>query len=149
MAASAQQCCSFFSTISFKSSKPIQIGPCMLMPLSIHLHGLHLNAQYAQTRHLSTQSRSEERSGHRLLWSTTLLLPILLSDSQISISLVSCHIWSLMNHFRTSQGPCLANLHKWCGVAFPMEWMCVATYILNAESINACRCGVANKSRMI
>jgi len=36
-----------------------------------------------------------------------------------------------------------------CGVAFPMEWMCVATYLLNAESINACRCGVANKSRMI
>jgi len=28
-----------------------------------------------------------------------------------------------------------------------MEWMCVATYLLNAESINACRCGVANKSR--
>ena len=36
-----------------------------------------------------------------------------------------------------------------CGVAFRMEWMCVATYLLNAESINACRCGVANKSRMI
>jgi len=30
-----------------------------------------------------------------------------------------------------------------CGVAFPMEWMCVATYLLNAESINACRCGVS------
>jgi len=27
-----------------------------------------------------------------------------------------------------------------CGVAFPMEWMSVATYLLNAESINACRC---------
>ena len=36
-----------------------------------------------------------------------------------------------------------------CGVAFPMEWMCVATYLLNAGSINACRCGVANKSRII
>ena len=36
-----------------------------------------------------------------------------------------------------------------CGVAFPLEWMCVATYLLNAGSINACRCGVANKSRMI
>ena len=35
------------------------------------------------------------------------------------------------------------------GVAFPMEWMCVATYLLNVESINACRCWVANKSRMI
>ena len=36
-----------------------------------------------------------------------------------------------------------------CGVAFPMECMCVATYLLTAESINACRCGVANKSRII
>ena len=35
------------------------------------------------------------------------------------------------------------------GVAFPMEWVCVATYLLNADSINACRCGVANESRMI
>ena len=24
-----------------------------------------------------------------------------------------------------------------CGVAFPMEWMCVATYLLNAESTDA------------
>jgi len=23
------------------------------------------------------------------------------------------HTWSLMNHFRTDQGPCHANLHKW------------------------------------
>jgi len=42
-----------------------------------------------------------------------------------------------------------SHLHAACGVAFPMEWVCVATYLLNAESINACRCGVANKSRMI
>jgi len=35
-------------TILFKSSKPIQIGLCMLMSLSIHLHGLHLDAQYGQ-----------------------------------------------------------------------------------------------------
>jgi len=36
-------------TICFKSSKPIQIGLCVLMSLSIHLHGLHLDAQYGQT----------------------------------------------------------------------------------------------------
>jgi len=24
-----------------------------------------------------------------------------------------CHTWSLLNRFRTSQGPCRANLHKW------------------------------------
>ena len=38
----------------FKSSKPIQIGPCMLMSLSVHLHGLHPDAQCGQTWHPST-----------------------------------------------------------------------------------------------
>ena len=71
-----------------RSSKPIQIGVCMLMSLSIHLHGLHLDARYGQTWHLSTELRSGERTGRRLLCSTTLLLPTLLSDSQVSISLV-------------------------------------------------------------
>ena len=46
-------------TVCLKSSKPIQIGLCMLMTLSIHLHGLHLDAQYDQTRHLSTQWRED------------------------------------------------------------------------------------------
>ena len=32
-------------TMCFKLSKPIQIGLCMLMSLSIQLHGLHLDAQ--------------------------------------------------------------------------------------------------------
>ena len=59
----------------------------------IHLHGLHLNAQYGQTWHLSTQWRSQERTGRRLLWSTTLLLPTLLSDSQVSISLTIHGLW--------------------------------------------------------
>jgi len=68
-------------TICFKSSKPIQTGLCMLMSLSIHLHGLHLDAQICQTWHLSTQLHSGERTGRRLLWSTTLLLPTLLSSS--------------------------------------------------------------------
>ena len=97
-------------TICFKSSKPIQIDLCMLMSLSIHLHGLHLDAQCGQTWHLSTQLRSGERTGRRLLWSTTPLLPTLLSDSQILISLV---VLALLNRFRTGQGPCRANLHKW------------------------------------
>jgi len=37
---------------------------------------------------LDTILRSGERTGRRLLWSTTPLLPILLCDSQVSISLV-------------------------------------------------------------
>ena len=80
-------------TICFKSSKPIQIGLCMLTSLSIHLHGLHHDAQYGQTWHLSTQLHSGERTGRRLLWSTTLLLPTLLHDSQVSISLITHGLW--------------------------------------------------------
>jgi len=44
-------------------------------------------------------------TGRRLLWSTRLLLPTLLSDSQV--------LRSLMNRFRAGNGPCHANLHKW------------------------------------
>jgi len=80
-------------TICFKSPKPIQIGPCMLMSLSIHLHGLHLDARYGQTWHMSTQLHSGERTGRQLLWSTILLLPTLLSDSQVSISFVIHGLW--------------------------------------------------------
>ena len=63
------------------------------MSLSIHLLGLHLDAQYGQTWHLSTQLCSREGTGRRLLWSTTLLLPTLLSDSQVSTSLVIHGLW--------------------------------------------------------
>jgi len=80
-------------TTCFKSSKPIQTGLRMLMSLNIHLHSLHLDTQYGQTWHLLTQIRSGERTGRRLLWSTTLLLPTLLSNSQVSISLVICGLW--------------------------------------------------------
>ena len=52
-----------------------------------------------------------DRTGRRLLWSTTLLLSTLLFDSQVSISLVIHGLISLC--FRTGQGPCRANLHKW------------------------------------
>jgi len=80
-------------TTCFKSSKPIQTGLCMLMSLNIHLHSLHLDTQYGQTWHLLTQIRSGERTGRWLLWSTTLLLLTLLSNSQVSISLVICGLW--------------------------------------------------------
>ena len=52
-------------TICFKSPKPIQIGLCMLIYLSIHLPGLHLDAQCGQARHLSTQLCSGERTGRQ------------------------------------------------------------------------------------
>ena len=57
------------------SSVASSLRLCMLMSLSIHLHGLHLDVQYGQTGHLSTQLHSEERTCCQLLWSTTLLLP--------------------------------------------------------------------------
>ena len=63
------------------------------MSLSIHLHSLHLDAQYGQTWHLLTQLRSGERTGRQLLWSATLLLPTLLSDSHVLISLVIHGLW--------------------------------------------------------
>ena len=52
-----------------------------------------------------------ERTGRRLLWSTTLSFLTLLSDSHISISLIIHGLW--WTAFQTGQGPCRANLHKW------------------------------------
>jgi len=83
--------------VCFESLTPIQIGLCMLMSLSIHFHGLHLDAQYRQTWHLLTQLCSGERTGRRLLWSPTVLLPTLLSDSQVSISLVIHGLWWIVS----------------------------------------------------
>ena len=45
-------------TICCRSSKPIQIVLCLLMSLSIHLHGLHLNTQYGETWCLWREDRS-------------------------------------------------------------------------------------------
>ena len=88
-------------TICFISSKPIQTGLCLLTSSSIHLHGLHIDAQYGQTWHLSRQLRSGERNGHQHLWSTTLLLLTLLSDSQVLISLViHGHWWTVSEHVK-------------------------------------------------
>jgi len=36
-----------------------------------------------------------------------------------------------------------------CGDAFPIEGVLVATYLLSVEALPHCRCGVANKSRMV
>jgi len=97
-------------TICFKSLKPIQIGLFMLMSSSIHLHGSRLDAQYGQTWHLSTQLHSGKRTSCRLLWSTTLVTDSTIQQPGFDLPR---HTWSLMNRFRTGQGPCRANLHKW------------------------------------
>ena len=122
-------------TVCFKSSKPIQIGLCMLMPLSIHLHGLHLDAQYGQTWHLPTQLRSGGMTSCRLLWSTTLLLLTLYAIRQPGFNLPH-HTWSLMNCFRTGQGPCRANLHK-CGFSQSPSCACGQQQTMN-HNVDMC-----------
>ena len=39
--------------------------------------------------------------------------------------------------------------NMWCGDAFPIEGVLVATYLLSVEALPHCRCGVANKSCMV
>ena len=56
-------------------------------------------------RHDICRHNYRERTGRQLLWSITLLLPTLLSDSQVCFDLTH-HTWSLMNRFRAGQGPC-------------------------------------------
>ena len=94
----------------FRSFKPIQTDLFMLMCLNIYLLGLLPDAQYDQTWHLSTQLRSGERTGCRLLcqlhhckWP---YYPAAWFRSPSSVTV-------LLNRFRTGQGPCRAILHKW------------------------------------
>jgi len=94
-------------TICFKSS--LTCVCWCLWASTLTTVGLHLNAQYDQTWHLSTQLRSGERTVRHLLWSTTLLLPTLLCDSQFSISLVIHH----HHHFICSIIQQYAHLRKY------------------------------------
>ena len=70
-----------------QSSKPIHIGLCMLMSLSIYLHGLHLDAKKFISFDMTSVDTITQWREDWLLCSTTLFLPTLLSDSQVSISL--------------------------------------------------------------
>jgi len=96
-------------TLCFKSSKPIQIGLCMLMSLSIHLHGLHLDAHMVRhdiCRHIM-QWREDWSSAsvvnHTIVTNPTIQQPGFDFPR---------HTLSLMNRFQTGQGPCRANLYK-------------------------------------
>ena len=70
------------------------------------------HAQYGQTWHLSTQLRSGERTV--VLWSASVVNHTIVPDPTIPRPGFDLprHTWSLMNHFRTGQGPCRAKLHK-------------------------------------
>jgi len=62
-----------------------------------HLYSFFI--EMLQTWHLSTQLCSGERTGRRLLWSTTLLLTTLQPGFHLPR-----HTWSLINRFRAGQG---------------------------------------------
>jgi len=120
MAASAQQCCTYVVkrqvTICYKSSKPIQIGLCMLMSLSIDLHGLHLNAQYGQTWHLSTQLRS----GSPLVIGWCGQPHYCYRPYYLTARFRSPSTYMVSDEpYRTGQGPCHVNLHKWAFAQSP------------------------------
>ena len=80
-------------TMCSKSSKPFQIGLCMLMSLSIHLHGLHLDTQYGQVKHDTCRHNYVVERGLVFGFCGQLLLPTPLSDSQVSISFVIQCLW--------------------------------------------------------
>jgi len=45
------------------------------------------------------------------------------------------HKWSLMNRFRTSQGPCGANFHKWSPAQSPS---CGQRQTMNRHTVDTC-----------
>jgi len=77
------------------------------------LHGLHLDAQYGQSAsHITsvdtiTQWR-EVRSSSSVVNYTIVTDPTIRQPGFY----LPHHTWSLMNCFRTGQGPCHANFHK-------------------------------------
>jgi len=104
----------------------------MLISLSIHLHGLHLDAQYGQTSHLSTQLRS----GEDWSWASVVNHSIFTDPTtrQPGFDLPR-HKWFLMNRFRTSQGPCGANFHKWSPAQSPS---CGQRQTMNRHTVDTC-----------
>jgi len=98
-------------TVCFGSLTSVQIDLCMWMSLSIHLHGLHLDAQYGQTTHTTTtitqwreNCLSASVDNHTIVTDPTIRHP--------GFDLPR-HTWSLVNCFWTGQGACPAKLHKW------------------------------------
>ena len=79
--------------------------------------GLPSNAQFSQTRHLSTQLHSRERTGSRLLWSTTRLYTNVIRHylrptigSLVLISLISHGLcWTVFGQVNTRR----AIIHEW------------------------------------
>jgi len=76
------------------------------MSLSIHLHGLQLDAQYGQLMQLRSGEMTGQWSSASLVNHTIVTNPTV---RQPGFNLP----WSLMNCFWTGQGPCHADLHKW------------------------------------
>ena len=94
-------------TLCFKSLKPIQIGLCMLMYLSIHLHGLHLDAKYGQTTSVNTVTQWRADWSSASVVNHTIVTDLTIRQPDFDLPR---RTWSPMNHFRSGQGPCHVNL---------------------------------------
>ena len=108
-------------TVCFKSSKPVQIGLCLLVSSSIH--GLHLDTHYGQTVATVKQWRED--------WlSTSVVNHAIVTDPTIQQPGFDLpHIWSAMNRFGTGQGPCHANFYRWGLAQSPCD--CVQRQTMN------------------
>jgi len=94
-------------TLCFKSLKPIQNGLCMLMYLSIHLHGLHLDARYGQTTSVNTVTQWRADWSSASVVNHTIVTDLTIRQPDFDLPR---RTWSPMNHFRSGQGPCHVNL---------------------------------------
>ena len=134
--------------ICFKSSRPIQIGLCMLVYLSIHLHDLHLDSWHpiwSDMTSVDTNTQCRED------WSSASVVNhTIVTDPTIRQSCFHLphHTWSLMNRFQIGnkrvsnnsvvdhRSPCHVNLHKW-GLTQSPSCDCGQPQIMN-HTVDTC-----------
>ena len=96
----------------FAPSKITQIGLCMLMSLSIHLPPRLASRRPIWSDMTSVDIITQWRED----WSSASVVNhTIVTDPTIRQPgfVLPRRTWSLLNRFRTAQGPCCANLHKW------------------------------------
>ena len=93
-------------TICFKQLKTIQIGLCMPMSSSIHLHGLHLTT--SMVRHDICRHNYAVERGLVVGFCGQSHYCYLVTNPTIRQPgfHLPCHTWSLMNRLQTGHGPC-------------------------------------------
>jgi len=106
----------------------------MLYLLTLHVYMPLSLSCYGTTSHQLTYLSSSKKTCRRPPWSIMYSLQTVLSR-QPGFDL-PCRSWSLLNHFRTSQGRCLYNLHK-CGLASSDLSVCGQQQTMN-HMVNMC-----------